>query len=101
VSYTISWPVTAELGQAVFVRASAATLPEAESRARSESRLRGHATVTDRTGLVATFVDGERWTAPEAGYRPDAREVVDGLPDGTLEIRGAVEVTTSDEESAR
>lgn len=34
--------------------------------------------------------------AQGAGYRPDIRGVVDGLPDGTLEIRDAVKVTGED-----
>lgn len=73
-TYTISWPVPQDDGSTKYRQASETTLSAAESWARIQSQGHGHATINDRVGHVATYINDERW----AGAAQPTRTVVPG-----------------------
>lgn len=67
--WNVSWPVP-HTGADGFVshmlqEYAAQNERDARSEARSQSRQYGHATVTNRAGLVATYVNGREWGSPQ------------------------------------
>ncbi len=57
----ISYPVTNQSGMANSYSLIASDERQARTMAAMKSRSHGHATVTNREGLVATYVDGAVW----------------------------------------